>query len=86
MIRSTSLAAIAALPLMALSACDAPASVDAPTALRGVDQSVVYGEDSRLDWYAHPDQTLRDLTTNAIVAMVNTRDLDDDDPNDIRIS
>jgi V8-like Glu-specific endopeptidase len=85
-IRSTSLAAIAALPLMALSACDAPASVDAPTSLRGVDQSVVYGEDSRLDWYAHPDQTLRDLTTNAIVAMVNTRDLDDDDPNDIRIS
>lgn len=58
---------------------------DAEPVLRESEQTVVYGDDSRLDWYAHPDNGLRELTSNAIVAMMDSRDLDDSDPFDILI-
>jgi V8-like Glu-specific endopeptidase len=47
-------------------------------------QAAIYGEDDRLDWYAHPDETLRDLTAQSIVAMVGTNTIVDDDPNDVK--
>ncbi len=56
---------------LAAASCTGEADAPTPEPLRSADQTVVYGEDSRLDYYAHPDQGLRDLTRNAIVAMVN---------------
>jgi V8-like Glu-specific endopeptidase len=49
-----------------------------------VNQAAIYGEDDRLDWYAHPDETLRNLTAQSIVAMVATNTIVDDDPNDVK--
>ena len=47
-------------------------------------QAAIYGADDRLDWYAHPDETLRDLTAQSIVAMVASNSIVDDDPNDVK--
>ncbi|MBN1946810.1 MAG: trypsin-like peptidase domain-containing protein, partial [Bradymonadales bacterium] len=48
-------------------------------------QPVVYGEDNRTDYYAHPDEALRQLTAESIVALVPPSDLDMSDPEDIGI-
>ena len=69
-----------ALPCAAAACVDV--SPDDAQELRETEQTVVYGEDSRLDWYAHPDDGLRELTSNAIVAMMDSRDFDDRDPFD----
>lgn len=39
--------------------------------LQTLDQTVVYGDDDRLDYYAHPDERLRQLTAQSIVAMIS---------------
>ena len=72
-----------ALPCAAAACVDV--SPEDTQELRETEQTVVYGEDSRLDWYAHPDDGLRELTSNAIVAMMDSRDFDDRDPFDIII-
>ncbi|MGK0357919.1 MAG: V8-like Glu-specific endopeptidase [Bradymonadia bacterium] len=43
-------------------------------------QPVVYGEDDRLDVYAHPDEALRELTRQAIMSRVSLRKIDRSDP------
>lgn len=55
------------------------------TPLETSERSVVYGEDDRLDVYAHPDEAWRTLTERSIVAMVPVDDLDVSDPADVRI-
>ncbi|MFT4705877.1 MAG: hypothetical protein ACI81R_003592 [Bradymonadia bacterium] len=68
-----------------VAACS-PDQVPSPdTELRTGEQSVVYGDDNRLDYYAHPDEGFRDLTRNTTVAMMDSGSLDRSDPNDIRI-
>ena len=64
---------------VALAAC-APDLDHASDGLRTTDQTVVYGEDDRLDWYAHPDGSWRDLTEQSIVALIRPGNLDESDP------
>ena len=45
--------------------------------------AVVYGADDRLDYHAHPDEGLKRLTRESIVALIRTRDLERRDPDDI---
>lgn len=66
-----------ALPTL-VSAC-AP-SLDDAAPLQATEQAVVYGDDDRLDWYAHPDPAMRDLTEASIVALIRPGNLDESDP------
>lgn len=68
---------------LALVACDDSMSVD--EAPRTVDQAAIYGDDDRQDWYAHPDEDLRNLTEFSIVSFMDPRVLNDSDPNDVTI-
>lgn len=46
---------------------------------------VIYGEDDRLDVYAHPDPFWRDLALESAVAFFDARDIDESDPDDIGV-
>ena len=48
-------------------------------------QSVVYGEDNRLDLYAHPDPEWRNLARESIMVMVNRDEIDRRDPSNYRL-
>jgi V8-like Glu-specific endopeptidase len=65
-------------------ACE-PDSTPTPAALEQSDQSVVYGDDDRLDWYQVEDPDQQEFVRNSIVALVNPNALDETDPNDIGI-
>lgn len=57
---------LAALSLIsALAGCAAD-----PDGVAGANSPVIYGADDRTDVYAHPDATLRQLTNDAIVALM----------------
>ena len=59
------------LPLLfVVSACAADVAIEL-SETRTLDQEVVYGEDSRLDYYQSEDEALRALTRESIAAMVN---------------
>ena len=75
------LVVVAALLLAAFQ----PDSIPEPTPLDQTGQSVVYGEDDRLDWYAVEDLEQRAFVSNSIVALINPNALDESDPNDIAI-
>ncbi len=75
-----------AAPLLLLFACDSPAETEMPEAPLTVEQEVIYGADDRLDWYDHPDESLRTLTSNSIVALIRDGGLDTTDPEDVRIT
>ena len=51
-----------------------------------ITQETVYGSDDRMDWYAHPDEGLRDLTSNSIVALIRDGGLDTSNPEDVQIT
>ena len=68
-----------------LAACAADVPDTAPE-FETVAQETIYGADDRLDWYAHPDDGLRDLTSNAIVALIRDSGLDTADPEDVLIT
>jgi len=68
-------------PLCAVLACASPeievgARVD----------SVVYGDDDRTDWYAHPSADWRLRARESIVALVPSGNLDTSDPDDVRVT
>lgn len=68
------------MPLAALAfscAEGGPAPIESSSAddLRTSEQEVVYGEDDRLDYYAHPDERLRELTAQSIVAMISANSI-----------
>ena len=46
---------------------------------------VIYGEDDRQDYYAHPDPALRELTRRSVVSLMERADLDLSNPNQIII-
>lgn len=48
--------------------------------------AVVYGTDDRQDVYRHPDETLRGLAYDSIVAVISPRSLDLSDPWDVRVT
>lgn len=75
-----------AAPLALLFACDSPTEPEAEQAPQTVEQEVVYGADDRMDWHEHPDETLRTLTSNAIVALIRDSGLDTSDPEDVLIT
>ncbi len=76
------IAVLAPLALLAVSCVDATAPPQVATAA----SPVVYGNDDRMDWYAHPDEGLRDLTAESIVALIRPGNLDESDSTDIRIT
>lgn len=86
------LLAIAVLLTSASFACTADPVDDSgaspvagpPTDL--VAQSVVYGEDDRVEVYAHPDERLRELARESIVALVPSSALDRSDAGQVRIA
>jgi len=49
------------------------------------EQGVVYGADSRMEYYAHPDPTLRARTLESTVALVRPSRVDMSNPNALRI-
>ncbi|MBU1431886.1 serine protease, partial [Myxococcota bacterium] len=57
-----------------------------PPALGVQSRPVVYGEDNRLDVYAHPSAAWRDLARQSIAVMAFNSDLDLRDPNNVRIN
>ena len=72
------------LGLLSLIGCAA----DEPPAPKGPEiarQSVVYGEESRTDYYVSENETLRRITREAIAAPMGEGALDRSDPEDIRI-
>ena len=71
--------------LVVACAADVP-SPEADPVLETVSQETVYGSDDRQDWYAHPDEGLRDLTSNAIVALIRDSGLDTSDPENVLIT
>ena len=50
-----------------------------------IEQSVVYGDDDRLDVYAHPDEAWKSLARQSIAAMVYSQQVDLSDPNHVSI-
>jgi hypothetical protein len=68
--------------LVILAASCAPPDAAAPGGdsrgpeLRSQPGEVVYGRDDRLDYYAHPDPALRDLTRQSIVALMDGSSLE----------
>lgn len=81
--------ACTALALVSCAACD-PTSDSrvspSPLQAASVAAPVVYGDDDRSDWFAHPDEALRALTEASIVALIRPRNLDESDPGDVRIT
>ena len=77
--------AAVAFVLASLVACAGDVSEIVPAA-ETVQQETVYGSDDRLDWYAHPDEGLRALTSNAIVALIRDSGLDTSDPEDVQVT
>jgi V8-like Glu-specific endopeptidase len=69
--------------IFALCACE-PTSPAPPAPTQTAQAPVVYGEDDRLDYYAHPNAELRRLTREAIVAHMSPGDLNAANPNDIQ--
>lgn len=65
--------------LMLLSWACNEAAPPAPQ-LQASQHPVVYGEDTRQDVYAHPDEALRELTRRAIVSEVGLDSIDRSDP------
>mgnify|MGYP000138537073 CR=1 FL=1 len=55
------------------------------TNTKTTERAVIYGEDNRLDVYAHPDEQWRELTRRSIVAMVPRNLLDQSDPENVQI-
>ncbi|MBN1946500.1 MAG: trypsin-like peptidase domain-containing protein [Bradymonadales bacterium] len=56
-----------------------------PSPERSAQQPVVYGEDDRADWYAHPDEALQDLARLSAVALIPLHEVDESDPESIQI-
>ncbi len=79
---AAALCATALLAACANDGLDAPS--DSDNGLRTADQAAIYGNDDRLDWYAHPDESLRDLTASSIVAMISTSSIVSTDPQNVR--
>ncbi len=50
------------------------------------ERDVIYGEDDRADYYAHPNEDYRRLARESIVALISTWDLDESDPDDVRVT
>lgn len=53
-----------------LWACGAPEAQDEEDALAVHTQSIIYGEDDRLDVYEHPDEKLKAIAQSSIVALI----------------
>jgi hypothetical protein len=62
------------LLVLGLGACGVAAGEDPAIEERA--QSIVYGEDDRLDVYEHPDRALRTLARASVVALIPKRRLD----------
>ncbi|MEL6177566.1 MAG: serine protease, partial [Myxococcota bacterium] len=73
------------IPGLLLTSCTQPEDEPLPSPLETVERKVVYGMDDRLDVYAHPDEVLRQLTRESIVALVFPGNLDTSDPNNIQV-
>lgn len=71
--------------LVGLFACDAPVIEPDGEPHEQAGQAVVYGEDDRLDVYAHPDASLRALARQSVVALVPGGAIDERDPTDVQI-
>ncbi len=65
-----------------LGGCGAPSDV---ADVSGDSQSVVYGNDTRQEYYAHPDPRLRARTLESTVALVRPSRIDASNPGDQRI-
>lgn len=71
---------VAAAAFAALAhGCASDSGPAAPQAPRSTDQTVVYGDDDRTDYYAVSDENLRKLTRESIVALVRPFSLDRSD-------
>ena len=81
MTRPTSFPVLVSVPLLALAACVPDAAPTAET-LQTVGQSVIYGDDDRLEYYEAREAL--QLATEAAVTFIDGRNLDDSDPDAIR--
>lgn len=70
------------LIVLAVTACGLPPEV---TSTVTTERPVVYGQDSRYEYYAHPDPTLRARTLESTVALVQPSRFDMSNPADLRI-
>ncbi|NOJ77583.1 serine protease [Myxococcus xanthus] len=72
----------ALLCTFSVAACG-PAPEGEPAGSGSTEQPVVYGNDDRMDVYAHPDATLRQYAMQASAVMVDPFEIDDSDPNNV---
>lgn len=75
------------LAILLLGSCAEP-SMTSPhqePPLQTTERSVVYGEDDRLDLYQVTDENLAQLVRESIVALVPPDDIDDTDPENVRL-
>lgn len=88
MARCTPLSVLVSLSLALLGGCaEAPAGVEARMSpavapAETVQRAVIYGDDNRVDYYAHDNEILRGLTDNAIVAVMSTDEVVLEGPDD----
>lgn len=68
------------LLLSVLGAAGAGCEAPSPAAVQAIQQPVVYGEDDRLDVYAHPDEAVRTLARQSIMAVIAWDRIDQSDP------
>ncbi|MGE0786921.1 MAG: trypsin-like peptidase domain-containing protein [Sandaracinaceae bacterium] len=72
--------ASALLCVLTLTACQTdPSDVGRST------EANVFGTDSRMEWYAHPDADLKDLASRSVGAWIPGSMVDTDDPDDVRV-
>ena len=74
------------LALLICLGCQSLKSPEFPSGLADKKQSVVYGDDERLDYWAHPHAGLKELARHSVVALIRPSDLDFTDPQDIKIT
>ena len=68
-------------------ACQHDGISDSEQVLGSEENPVIYGEDERMDYYAHSNEQLKTITRESIVALIDQSILDlCTDPNDVQIN
>lgn len=71
---------------LAVSGCTAEPVTNDPDLEGSTKQSVVYGNDDRTDYYAHPSDFWRGIARKSIVALMPASAVNMSDPNNVQIS